>query len=77
MMPRSNEQMTPDRLCDAAEAVMLAVVEIADRTGGGWVYPPELIGSDEQPQCLCDFTRWEVEQATQFLIRLGMVEVVR
>lgn len=76
-MARHNEQITPDRLCDAAEAVMLAVVEVADRPGGGWVYPPELMGSQEQPQCLCDFTRWEVEQATQFLIRLGMVEVVR
>jgi hypothetical protein len=74
---KHNEQITPDRLCDAAEAVMLAVVEVADRTQGGWVYPPELMGTEDQPQCLCDFTKWEVEQATQFLIRLGMVEVVR
>jgi hypothetical protein len=76
-MGKPNEQITPDRLCDAAEAVMLAVVEVADRTRGGWIYPPELMGSADQPQCLCDFTRFEVEQATQFLIRLGMVEVVR
>lgn len=76
-MARPNEQMTPDRLCDAAEAVMLAVAEVAEQTDGGWVYPPALMGSDQQPQCLSDFTRWEVEQATDFLIRLGMVEVVR
>lgn len=76
-MATPNEQITPDRLCDAAEAVMHAVVEVAERKKGGWVYPPELLGSADQPECLCDFTRWEVEEATRFLIRLGMVEVVR
>ena len=37
-------------------------------------YPPSLMGTSAQPDCLSDFTRFEVEEATSFLIRLGVLE---
>ncbi len=76
-MPPKHEQIDPNRLCEAAEAVMLAIIEISEATHGGFVYPPTLMGTVGQPECLCDFTKYEVEEATMFLIRLGMVEVLR
>jgi hypothetical protein len=71
-MASPNEQLSPERLCDAAEAAMKAVVEAA--TGGVWPYPVDLMGAPNQPECLCQFTRWEIEQASEFLVRLGMIE---
>ncbi len=71
-MARQHEQLSPERLCDAAEAAMKAVVEAA--AGGAWPYPADLMGSANQPECLCQFTRWEIEQASEFLVRLGMIE---
>jgi hypothetical protein len=71
-MAHSNEQLSPERLCDAAEAAMKAAVEAA--AGGTWPYPADLMGAPNQPECLCHFTRWEIEQACEFLVRLGMIE---
>jgi len=74
-MARPNEQLSPERLCDAAEAAMKAAVEAA--AGGVWPYPADLMGAPNQPECLCSFTRWEIEQASEFLVRLGMIEPPR
>jgi hypothetical protein len=71
-MARQNEQLSPERLCDAAEAALKAAVEAAD--GRAWPYPADLMGTPDQPECLCQFTRWEIEQASEFLVRLGMIE---
>lgn len=71
-MARQNEQLSPDRLCDAAEAALKAAVEASE--GGPWPYPADLMGATNQPECLTQFTRWEIEQASEFLVRLGMIE---
>jgi len=64
-------------LCDAAEAALTAAVEVAGGNGGVWPYPVDLMGAPNQPECLCGFTRWEIEQASEFLVRLGMIEPPR
>jgi hypothetical protein len=67
------EELSPERLVDAAEAA-LAVVDVAEHTGGQWVYPADLMGSPLQPDSLKEFTRYEIEQASEFLVRLGIIE---
>lgn len=76
-MERSDEQLDPQRLCDAAEAVLVAVVEVSEQLGGTWPYPPDLMGSEVQPACLAGFTKWEVEEASKFLIRLGALDCTK
>jgi hypothetical protein len=76
-MSRPKKQMEPLRLCDAAEAVMIAVVEVADQHSGKWPYPPDLMGSPNQPAVLAEFTRDEIVEATDFLVRLGFLETAR
>ncbi|MBX3357017.1 MAG: hypothetical protein KF745_01180 [Phycisphaeraceae bacterium] len=76
-MARPRKNLDPKRLCDAAEAALLAAVQTADQTGSGWKYPPDLIGTNAEPRCLAGFTRGEIEQASRFLIRLGMLEYPR
>lgn len=83
-MASRDEELSADRLCAASGAVMRAVKEIADtRTGGGKgtafiaPYPPDLMGSIDQPACLCDFTKFEVTEATAFLIRMGFLQYPR
>lgn len=73
-MKKQNEQITPDRLVDAATAVLEAVAEVREELGEAVVFPPDLMGSPNQPRCLCEFTRWEVEEATAFLMRMGYLE---
>lgn len=67
------EQLHPTRLCVAADAVLEAVVEVAEGLNGSYVHPPRLMGSTIQPECLCEFTLFEVEEATRFLVRLGIL----
>jgi hypothetical protein len=52
-MRRSPEQIEPERLLEATEAVLDAVIEVAE--------------------CLREFTAFEVQEATQFLVRLGVL----
>jgi hypothetical protein len=73
-MARSQEQISPERLCEAAEAALRAAVEVAEYTGGPWPYPADLMGGPLQPDYLAGFTRWEMEQASEFLVRLGMID---
>lgn len=73
-MARTNDKLTPDRLIEAAEASLLAAVETAEDTGRPWPYPAELMGKPEQPDCLAPFTRWEIQEACAFLVRLGVLE---
>lgn len=72
-MERSEQQISPQRLCEAAEAALAAAAEVGGERGQ-WPYPLDLMGAPEQPRCLCDFTRHEIEQASRFLVRLGMIE---
>ena len=72
-MSLPSEQIQPNRLFDAADAVLQAVVEVADEFDGVYVFPTRLLGSPLQPACLRDFTEFEVQQATEFLVRLGVL----
>jgi hypothetical protein len=74
-MKGQHEKITPDRLIAAADAVLLAVAEIRSLIGNACIFPPDLMGLQEQPRCLCEFTRWEIEEATAFLVRMGALEI--
>lgn len=41
------------------------------------VWPPEMMETDEEPICLHDFTRNEIEEASWYLVRLGYVVIAR
>lgn len=65
------DSISADRLCEAAEAVLLAMATLsADGITHG-LSPAELLGSQYQPACLKDFTREEIVEAAAFLRRLG------
>ena len=72
-MSLSSEQLQPERLLDAADAVLEAVIEVKRDFDGLYVHPPQLMGSKLQPECLCEFYVFEVEEATKFLVRLGVI----
>lgn len=79
-MARQGRSIDPLRLCDAAEAVLQAVIEVAERRSAAglqpeWPNPVDLLGAADQPAVLNDYSRHEVEEATMFLIRLGIIEV--
>lgn len=71
---QKHDHIEPLRLCDAAEAAIRAVAEAQD-AGAPMLYPPDLMGTPHQPQCLEDFTRHEIEEGCRFLIRMGMLRV--
>jgi hypothetical protein len=68
------DQIDPQRLCDAAKAALAAAADVAEYTGKPAPYPLELMGHELQPACLAEFTRWEIEQACDFLVRMGFLE---
>lgn len=74
---RNNQQIDPQRLCDAAEAALRAAVERADLQTGEWPHPMTLLGAPDQPTCLAEFTKLEVEQACEFLVRMGYLQPPR
>ncbi len=77
MKGQHEEKITPERLIEASDAVLMALQEHAREIGGGPISPLALHGSSVQPACLADFTRYEVEEATAFLMRMGMLELPR
>lgn len=76
-MNNESESLSSERLFQAAEAILLAITEVAETSSGRYIEPTELLGSDMQPQILCDFTRDEIEQATAFLHRMDMLPQLR
>lgn len=74
--PEKSEPISidPARLMDAVDAVLIALEEYKIDTRGGTIAPTDLLGRPEQPKVLCDFTRWEIEQAAQFMTRMGLIE---
>jgi hypothetical protein len=68
------EAINADRLIEASIASLKAIVEAAESADGPWAYPADLMGAPNQPRVLCDFTRDEVSEASQFLVRLGIIE---
>ena len=73
-MALSANNLDPDRLVAAADASLKVAVEIAENTGRASPYPPHLMGSPLQPECLASFTKLEIQEACEFLIRLGMLD---
>ena len=72
-MSAGHDEIQPQRLLDAADAALQAVVEAAEMLNGSYIPPTRLMGSAIQPECLCDFTLGEVKEATAFLVRLGFL----
>ena len=72
-----HEQLDPDRLVECAQAAYDAAKEVAEYTGGPMMYPADLMGHELQPDSLSRFTRWEIEQASEFLVRMGWIEQPR
>lgn len=72
-MPSDGNQINAQRLCDAADAALDALVDAAGRTGRVPAWPANLVGPDA-PACLRGYTRDEIEQAGAFLVRLGAIE---
>jgi hypothetical protein len=72
-MAGRHEQIPADRLAEAADIVLRALREYAEEHGGAVIYPTDLLGSPDQPRALCELTRFEVEQAARFLVRLGFI----
>ncbi len=72
-MKRNKDQLDPERLVEAAEAALAAARDVASYTGGPMPYPLDLMGTALQPDILSNFTRWEIEQACEFLVRLGEI----
>ena len=73
-MGRYRDEVPIDRLLEAAAAAMEASKDVAEYTGGPLPYPLDLMGTPLQPDCLTPFTRFEIEQACEFLVRMGFLE---
>ena len=73
-MSRQEGNIDADRLVAAAEAALRAAADVSEYTGGPWPYPADLMGTALQPDFLSEFTMWEIEQACDFLVRLGALE---
>lgn len=66
------EPLSSGRLIEAAEAVLQAVKEVGEEYGDEvTVNLSKLIGSPAMPKCLAEFTKWEVDEGTHFLVRMG------
>jgi hypothetical protein len=76
-MARPRGQIDPDRLVQAAEAALMAAEDVAEYTGGPRPYPLDLMGAPLQPDCLSEYTHYEIQQACDFLVRLGELEPPR
>jgi hypothetical protein len=63
----------PLRLIDAADAVGVALAEVADAKTGRCPYPPAMLDMPGHPEVLDEFTSEELEEATAFLCRLGFL----
>jgi hypothetical protein len=68
------DQLSPERLLEAAEVALEAARDVAEYTGGPMPYPADLMGSELQPDCLARFTKYEIEQASLFLVRMGLLD---
>jgi hypothetical protein len=68
------DRLDPERLHFAAQEALRAAEEVAGYTGGPRPYPLDLMGSELQPEYLAEFTRWEIEQACDYLVRMGIIE---
>ncbi len=73
-MARPEQQLSPQRLFEAAEATLVAAAQLEHAREKQRVHVPALMGTSRQPRCLDEFARWEIEEASAFLVRLGLLE---
>lgn len=77
-MNNVNQPIDPQRLCDAAIIVLKACTDYAAAHGGRSVHPTELGSvSDGASREFAPFSRFEIEEATAFLVRMGYLEPVK
>ena len=74
-MSAHREDISAERLFEASEGVLAAVAELSARNQGPVPWPAGLMGSPQQPDALTEFTRFEVEQASLFLVRMGYLSI--
>lgn len=60
-----------DQFWLAVEASIAAAIEVSQATDGVYPWPPDLMGTPMQPPCLEPFTRFEIEEGSAFLVRMG------
>jgi hypothetical protein len=68
------EEIDPERLIEVTEAVLVAIRDVEEHTGGPCPHPAQLMGSSLQPDSLSEFTKYEVAEACAFLERLGVMK---
>jgi hypothetical protein len=76
-MNSQRQPVDPDRLVEAAIVVLRACTEYAASHDGRSVHPTELADTTPQARALTQFSKFEIEEATQFLVRLGYLEPVK
>ncbi len=71
----NREEIAPDRLIEVTEAVLTGIEE-TQKTHGKLIYPPALVGTAMQPKATRECSKHEIEEATAFLVRLGVIAPV-
>lgn len=71
-MGSPQQQLDSDRLFEAVEACVSTAMEFSSTQGGPSPYPADLLDSPQPPAQLRGFQKWEVQQACEFLIRMGI-----
>jgi hypothetical protein len=70
-----NHRPDHNRLLEAADASLRAAALRTAQVGGRPIeHPADLVGTSLQPECLDTFTKSEIEEACDFLLRLGFFE---
>lgn len=72
-MARRHDRIDSHRLFEAAEAVLLAVSRMSTEPLRDAPLPAAAAVPTPRPPVLAEFSRVEIEQATMFLIRLGIL----
>ena len=71
-MPKRDFPIDPERLMLAVDAIFYAF-EVLVTEGRPLRHPLELIGAVDQPVSLVEFSRDEIDEASLFLERMGML----
>jgi hypothetical protein len=67
------EEMQLLRLIETADVVLDALYELS-KANKPTLYPPDMMGTPAQPATLDPFSKAEIQDATDFLVRLGVIE---
>lgn len=73
MTRQNSEMITPERLMEVVDGVYNAWESHASN-GIALRHPLEILGAPDMPECMKEFTRYEIEEASTFLERMGVIE---